>query len=285
MDIQNFNVINTTDTDNTINKSNTNELVQTLMNSESIMLSIVIISKGFISNNGINNNSHLSNLESKENIAILNITHTDSYIQNLKNRIETMYELLGAKYIFPLGIWKNNLEKTKQSTGNINRHIYNDINQIRNLRINIMIDNIKQNIPKYNYIMSYQIIENLTQGLKNMKLKQIYLSEWVECFKFNDFDKLSKSIGEKCRIDNITVIKDTYLGLNNNQIQYLRQYGIKQKNNKQINRKRKIHDMDLENLQVEQNQINLIPNHNPNPNPNINNIIELDSFELNFDLL
>ena len=33
-----------------------------------------------------------------------------------------------------------------------------------------MIDNIKQNIPKYNYVMSYQIIESLTQWLKNMKL-------------------------------------------------------------------------------------------------------------------
>lgn len=269
MDTQNHNIINT---DNIIDKFNTNDLVQTLMNSESIMLSIVIISKGLINNNGINYNSHPSKLESKENIAILNITHTDSYIQDLKNRIESMYELLGAKHIFPLGIWKNNLEKTKQSTGNINRHIYNDINQIRNLRVNIMIDNIKQNIPKYNYVMSYQIIESLTQGLKNMKLEQIYLSEWVDCFKSNNFAKLTKYIEEKYEIDNIIVVQDNYSGLNNNQIQYLRQYGIEQKNNKSNNRKRKIKDIEPENSQVELN-------------PNPNNIVELDSFELNFDLL
>lgn len=276
MDTQNSNIINKTNTDNIIDKSNTNDLVQTLMNSESIMLSIVIISKGLINNNGINYNSHPSNLESKENIAILNITHTDSYTQDIINRIKSMYELLGAKHIFPLGIWKNNLEKTKQSTGNINRHIYNYINQIYNLRVNIMIDNIKQNIPKYNYVMSYQIIETLTQGLKNMKLKQIYLSESVDCFKSNNIAKLKKYIEEKYEIDNIIIVQDSYSGLNNNQIKYLRQYGIEQKNNKQNNRKRKIKDIEPENSQVELN---------PNPNPNPNNIVELDSFELNFDLL
>ena len=96
MDSQYHNIIDTT---------NTNDLVQTLMNYESIMLSIVIISKGLINNNEINYNSYPLNLESKENIDILNITYTDSYTQDLKNSIESMYELLGAKYIFPLGIW------------------------------------------------------------------------------------------------------------------------------------------------------------------------------------
>ena len=262
-------------TPNITNKFNTNDLVQTLMNSESIMLSIVIISKGLINYNN-DSNSQPSNLESKENIAILNITHTDSYTQDLKNRIESMYELLGAKYIFPLNIWKNSIENTKQSTGNINRHIYNDINQICNLRVNIMIDNIKQNIPKYNYVMEYQIIESLTQGLKDMGLEQIYSSDWIDCFKTKDFAKLSKYIEKKCKIKNIIMIQNIYDGLNKNQIQYYRQYGIEQKKNKQNNRKRKIQDTEHEIIQVKQEQTN---------QNNTNNIIELENFELDIDLL
>ena len=237
-------------------KSNTDDLVQTLMSSESIMLSIVIISKGLISKS-LSQSSNLEskkNLESKENIAILNITHTDSYTQYLKNRIESLYELMGSKLIFPLGIWKNNLKKTKQSTGNINRQIYNDIDQIRNLRVNVMIDNIKQNIPKYNYVMEHKIIESLTQGMNNMGLEQVYLSKWVDCFKFNDFDKLTEHIENKYKIKNINMIKDTINGLGKNQIQYLRQYGIEQQNNKKYNRKRKIHDIESEIIQIEQNE-------------------------------
>lgn len=268
MNSQISNMTNTTNTTSNItNKPDTDDLVQILMNSESIMLSIVIISKGLI-------NSHQSNLESKENIAILNITHTDSYTQDLKNRIENMYELLGAKYIFPLGIWKNNLEITKQSTGNINRHIWNDINQMRDFKVNVMIDTIKQNIPKYNYVVQYEIIDSLTQGLKDMGVEPVYFSEWIDCIKSNDFDKLTKYIEKKYKIKNIIVIQNTNNGLNKNQIQYLRQYGIEQKKNKYNNRKRKITNItDLEPniLQVEQT--------------NFNNVIELDSFDLNFDLL
>lgn len=268
MNSQNSNMNNTTNTTTDItNKPDTDDLVQILMNSESIMLSIVIISKGLI-------NSHHSNLESKENIAVLNITHTDSYTQDLKNRIENMYELLGARYIFPLCIWKNNLEITKQSTGNINRHIYNDIDQMCNFKVNIMIDTIKQNIPKHNYVVQYKIIESLTQGLKDMGLEPVYLSEWIDCIKSNNFNKLTKYIEKKYKIKNIIVLQNINNGLDKNQIQYLRQYGIEQKKNKYNNRKRKITNItDLEPnvLQVEQT--------------NLNNIIELDSFELNFDLL
>ena len=217
------------------NKPDTDDLVQILMNSESIMLSIVIISKGLI-------NSHPSNLEPKENIAILNVTHTDSYTQDLKNRIENMYELLGAKFIFPLSVWKNNLETTKQSTGNINRHIYNDIDQMRNFKVNVMIDTIKQNIPKHNYVVQYEIIESLTQGLKDMELEPVYLSEWIDCIKSNNFNKLTKYIEKKYKIKNIIVVQNTNDGLDKNQIQYLRQYGIEQKK-KSNNRKRKITDI------------------------------------------
>jgi len=268
MNSQNSNMNNTTNTTTDItNKPDTDDLVQILINSESIMLSIVIISKGLI-------NSHHSNLESKENIAVLNITHTDSYTQDLKNRIENMYELLGARYIFPLCIWKNNLEITKQSTGNINRHIYNDIDQMCNFKVNIMIDTIKQNIPKHNYVVQYKIIESLTQGLKDMGLEPVYLSEWIDCIKSNNFNKLTKYIEKKYKIKNIIVLQNINNGLDKNQIQYLRQYGIEQQKNKYNNRKRKITNItDLEPnvLQVEQT--------------NLNNIIELDSFELNFDLL
>lgn len=280
MDTLNSNMINITDTVSTTDNSNTDDLVQILMNSESIMLSIVIISKGLINNCNTNFNSHPLNFESKENIAILNITHTDSYTQDLKNRIESMYELLGAKHIFPLGIWKNNLEKTKLSTGNINRHIYNDIDQIHNLRVNIMIDSIKQNIPKCNYVMEYKIIESLTQGLNEIGMEQVYLSEWVNCFKSNDFDKLYKYIEKKYKIKNIIMVKDVINGLDKNQIQYLRQYGIKQKNNKQNGRKRKIQDVESEIIQMEQ-----MEKMEQMEQTNLNNIIELDAFELDFDLL
>lgn len=263
-----------------VTKSNINDLVQTLLKSESIMLSIVIISKGLINSNEINFNSHPSNLESKENIAILNITHTDSYTQDLKNRIESMYELLGAKYIFPIGIWKNNIENTKQSTGNINRHIYNHINQIRNLRVNIMIDNIKQNIPKYNYVISYKIIESLTQELKDMGLEQVYLSESINCLKTNDFTKLSTYIEKICGIKNIIIVQDINMGLCEKQIQYYRQYGIETINNKQNKRKRKLLDMESE-----ISSTNSLNSTNSSNTTNSNNIIELDSFDLNLDLL
>ena len=64
---------------------------------------------------------------------------------------------------------------------------------------------IWKNIPKYNYVMSYKIIESLTQGLKNMKLEQIYLSVWSDYFKSNNFAKLTKYIEEKYPKLNITL--------------------------------------------------------------------------------
>lgn len=246
-----------------------NNTSKILVESEIIMLSIVIIDKGLINNNLINNDLIFDvNLKSTDNIAILNITHSDSYMQNLKNRFDSMYELLGAKLIFTLCIWKNNIKKTNYSTGNINRFI--NLNQIQNLRVNIMIDNIKQNIPKYNYIMNYQVIDNLTKVLDKMGLEQIFLSDWTNCFKFNNFDKLTKYIKKKYLIDNLIIISNIKNGLNINQIQYYRQYGIKQQNNTLFNRKRKIKDLE----EIKDDNANIFKENN----------FEFDNFELNLDL-
>lgn len=135
-----------------INKEFKNNLKTHLKNSECVILSIVVISKGIINTENT----------SQENIILLNISHTDSYLQNLKTKFESLYNQLEALYVFPIQIWKNNLDNTKLSTGNIYRHIYNDMEQlvlVDKLKINIMIDNVKQNVPKNNYIMSNKVIE------------------------------------------------------------------------------------------------------------------------------
>lgn len=266
-------------------KNTENDFIQSLTESESIMLSIVIISKGLINNTKSTNtfNDNLSEFESQDNIAILNITHTDSYKQELKKRIESMYSTLGAKYIFPLAIWKNNIEYTKSSTGNFNRYINEDFNEINQFRINIMIDNIKQNIPKYNYIMSYKVINYLSNISLIFGLEQIYFSEWINSFKTDNLIKLSNYMKKKYNIKNIIMLQNTDDGLSKNQIKYFRQYGILHNNKNNIvkpnKRKRKIQELEQKveqkiEQEVEQETIN---------NSN-NNIIELDSFEFDYEL-
>jgi hypothetical protein len=245
-----------------------NNLKTCLEESESIILSIIIISKGLVnSNNNPNNNELLSDIKSQDNLILLNITHTDSYLQNLSSRFDSLYNQLGAKYIFPLEIWQNNMTLTNLSIGNINRYIYNEFinsEQMSKLKVNIMIDNLKQNIPKYNYILAPDVIDFFSQTCKNLDLTKIYFSEWVNVLKSNNIDKFTELIESKYKIDNPILIQNTNIGMTKNQIKYFRQYGIQQND---ISRKRKRFKKE-ENLNLDKN-----------------NIIQLDEFELDLELI
>lgn len=117
-----------------------NNLIKCIKETESIILSIIVVSKGLVNTGSINVNNNPDcdknticnkNIKSQDNLILLNITHTDSYLQDLNSRFSSLYNQLGAKFIFPIEIWQNNIENTLESTGNINRYIYNQFkNQI-----------------------------------------------------------------------------------------------------------------------------------------------------------
>lgn len=280
-------------------KTNKEKLVECMKECESVILSIVVISKGIV-NSSTNINEPID-LEPDENIVILNISHTDSYSQNLKIRFNSLYSQLNTKYIFPLQIWKNNIGRTKLSTGNINRYIYNELNktqiqtsqtkqvdentfdEIEKLKVNIMIDSVKQNIPKYNYILSPQVIELFSSMCEQMNLEQIYFSEWANVLKQNDFSRLKKLIEEKHKIFNPILVQDSSLGMTKEQIQYFRQYGINCKNTHNNFKKRKynVHDEKL-NTTNTTNTTNTKKIKN-NTNDVSNNRIDLDDNNLSFE--
>jgi hypothetical protein len=252
-----------------MNISEKENLKACLEESESIILSIIVISKGLV-NLCDNDNQSNYDIRSHDNLILLNITHTDSYLQNLSTRLDSLYNQLGVKYIFPLEIWQNNITQTKLSIGNINRYIYNrfiNSEKMSKLRVNIMIDNLKQNIPKYNYILAPDVIDFFSQICKNFDLTKIYFSEWINVLKSNDINKLKKLIESKYNINNPTFVYNTNMGMTKNQIQYFRQYGIQETNTNIITRKRK-------RLEKEDNYNSDIKN----------NIIELEQFELNLEL-
>lgn len=196
-----------------------------LKKSELIILSIVIVSRGLINNNDETVSFDESNkVVSCDNIILLNISHTDSYLQNLTNKYDSLYNQLGAKFIFPIEIWKNDIKKTLNSTGNINRRIYNLINlyKMKKFKLNVMIDNIKQNIPKHNYIVSSDLVNYFSEICEQFNLDRVYFSEWFETIKSNNIEKLIKFIKFKYNIEPF-VITDTDFSLNKKQINYYRQ--------------------------------------------------------------
>lgn len=268
---------------------------------ESIILSIVVISNGIV--NLPTDFNEMINIEPKENIVILNISHTDSYSQDLELRFNSLYSQLNTKYIFPLQIWKNNIEKTKLSTGNINRYIYNKLNQtkqteyieenmfneIEKLKVNIMIDGLKQNIPKYNYILSPQVIKLFSSMCEQMNLEQIYFSEWTNVLKQNNYLRLTKFIENKYKISNPILVRDVNLGMTKEQIQYFRQCGINYDNTNNHTRKRKynIYDKQQNIRNLKKKNIQETFNNDINTSNNVstsNSIIELDCFDLSFEL-
>lgn len=270
-----------------MNETNINKdvLTNVLRKEQCVMISLVIISSGIINksdtlNNNINviceeNNSHLS-----ENIAVLNITHTDSYTQNLSNRIEQLYSQLGAKLIYPLSIWKNNLSHTSKSTGNINRWIqggfvkYNCVgkntninfdtnkniyheedgqnkqneqdessnilvitaNKLSQYRINIMLDNIRQNLPRQNYIFALEPIVIFNEACKKTGAENVYMSNLIkDGFIPDDIIKII----EKQNNLQVEIIPTKSNGLSPKQIYWHRQYGINNEhNNVKYKRKR-----------------------------------------------
>ena len=282
--------------ENNINNMTTeldrNNLIKCIEESESIILSIILISKGLVNigssnfnyNTNLNNDNNFDkNVISQDNLILLNITHTDSYLQDLSSRFSSLYSQLGAKFIFPLEIWQNNIKNTLGSTGNINRYIYNQFNEsseMKKFRVNIMIDNIKQNIPKYNYIVSYDVINFFSQICKQRFLNKIYFSEWVNKIKSNSIDELKNFIESKYNIESSIVIQDFNLGMTSKQIQYFRQYGITQNNSNKINHSKK---RKMNNTETEQNKKKQILNETCLDNKQLD-IDEFDSFDINIEL-
>ena len=206
---------------------NFNVLGNSLKSEQCVILSLIIISSGII------NNIDKSSLTS--NIAVLNITHTDSYKQNISQRINSLYENQGASFIFPLLIWKNNMSNTLNSTGNINRMIHDkcfcDLDF--KYRIDIMLNNIKQNIPKQNYILDSGPIKIFNDMCQKMGLICIYRSKYSDNF---DYDKIIKTIESSYNIF-IVPVKTKQNSLTIKQIQNYRQYGIITGINKETNLK------------------------------------------------
>ena len=269
------------------NEFDRNNLIKCIKESESIILSIIVVSKGLVNTSSSNVNSDTDNnsdknVQSQDNLILLNITHTDSYLQDLSSRFSSLYSQLGAKFIFPIEIWQNNIEHTLESTGNINRYIYNQFNKssvMKKFRVNIMIDNVKQNIPKYNYVVSPDVINFFSQICEQMYLNKIYFSEWVKKIKSNNIEELKNFIESKYNIDSSIVIQDFNLGMTSKQIQYFRQYGITQNNNKNnFSKKRKIND-----IETQQNKKKQILNETCLENKQLD-IDELDSFDINIEL-
>lgn len=269
------------------NEFDRNNLIKCIKESESIILSIIVVSKGLVntclSNVNLDNDNNCDkNVQSQDNLILLNITHTDSYLQDLSSRFSSLYSQLGAKFIFPIEIWQNNIEHTLESTGNINRYIYNQFNKssvMKKFRVNIMIDNVKQNIPKYNYVVSPDVINFFSQICEQMSLNKIYFSEWVKKIKSNNIEELKNLIESKYNIDSSIVIQDFNLGMTNKQIQYFRQYGITQNNNKNnFSKKRKMND-----VETKQNKKKQILNETCLENKQLD-IEELDSFDINIEL-
>ena len=251
---------NSDDISKEIIDSDKNYLIECLKKSQSIILSIVVISKGLINLNHIDVDNEqlcvLNDIQTKDDIILLNITHTDSYLQSTKSKINSLYNQLGAKYIFPLEIWQNNIKNTEISIGNINRYIYNKINKsnkMKQFKVQIMIDNIKQNIPKHNYVLSYDVIDFFSQICNNIQLNKIYHSKWIETLKLNNSIELIKQIELKYKIKEPIVIQDCNFSMTKKQIQYFKQYGIQEN---KILSKRKKSELDVEFIQNKKTKLN-----------------------------
>ena len=254
--------MNTNTNTNTNVNSNTDldNIYNSISNDQCIMLSIVIISKGIINTSSHSNNINLDSInlfeqikysESNENLAILNITHTDSYNQKISDRINSIYNYMGAKLIFPLIIWKNNIADTLLSTGNINRFINQPIfNPMNNYKLNILIDCIKQNIPKQNYIMAQEPIKIFNKICHDINLKCIYRNNLIDNFNSSQIIEYIESTYQ-IKLINITHKK---YSLSQGQIQYYRQYGINnyEKSNLKSNKRKPYFDESTNILEPEQ---------------------------------
>lgn len=281
-----------------------NNLIKCIKETESIILSIIVVSKGLVNTGSINVNNNPDcdknticnkNIKSQDNLILLNITHTDSYLQDLNSRFSSLYNQLGAKFIFPIEIWQNNIENTLESTGNINRYIYNQFkksNIMKKFSVNIMIDNIKQNIPKYNYVVSPDVINFFSQICEQLSMNKIYFSEWVKKIKSNNIDELKNFIESKYNIESSVVIQDFNLGMTSKQIQYFRQYGLYGQygitnNNKIFSKKRKMNNIETETNKKKKisNETCLFSKHlDIKESDELDELNELDSFDINIEL-
>ena len=198
---------------------NINSLHNSLECSGCTMLSLVIIDSAII-----NDTIHQHSI-SKQMLAVINITHTDSNNQNVNSRINSMYSHLNAQYIFPLCIWKNNILNSVETTGNINRNINNNIwLNLSAYNLVIGLDNIKQNIPRQNYYLSEGVISIFNEICSSYNMELLYSSSWA-----NEFEKkinlLISKLENKYNIQINKLDKKDY-SLTKQQQQYFKQNGI-----------------------------------------------------------
>ena len=171
---------------------------------------------------------------------MLNISYTDSYKQNLSNKFNSLYSNLNAKLIFPLIIYKNEISNTLKSTGNINRFINCEVNnQMKKYKSTIILNNIKTNVPKQNYILENEPINIFNELCNKLGLLCIYQTKWTNNFVLT-LQKLINGLENKYLI-NINQITNSH-SLSQQQIKYFKQYGLFENNN--LIKKRTFEQMD-----------------------------------------
>ena len=198
---------------------NINLLSNALKHSGCTILSIVIIESAYI------NDPEIKNANYKKTLAVINITHTDSYNQFVNLRINSLYTQLNAKLIFPLCIWKNNICSSLESTGNINRNINNNKwLDLSNYRLCVGLDNIKHNIPKQNYILNFEVISIFNEICQSYNMELLYSSIWNTDFE-NKINSLISGLESTYNIK-ITKLDKIDYSLTIQQLQYFKQHSI-----------------------------------------------------------
>ena len=203
------------------------------------------------------------------NIGLFNITHTDSYLQNISNRFNSLYSQLGAKLIFPLVIWKNNTKDTLLSTGNISKILNIGLSEnMSNYKINMINNNVRQNIPKQNYILAFEPVKIFNKVCSEFGMECMYISKWLELNNELEFKNSIESMIETVQHKYKTKINPIFskdFSLDKQQVQFFRQYGINDymKYNYSKNNKRNRN-------QFEQNDFNYRVNTNTNTKTNTN---------------
>ena len=198
---------------------NINLLSEALKHSGCTILSIVIIDSGYINDP----ENQIANY--KQTLAVFNITHTDSYNQFVNSRINSLYTQLNATHIFPLCVWKNNMVDSLESTGNINRNINNNTwLNLSNYRLFIRLDNLKHNIPRRNYILSFEVVDIFNEICKSYNMEILYSSNWNTNFE-SKINSLITRLESAYDIQ-INKLDKTDYSLNIQQLQYFKQNNV-----------------------------------------------------------
>jgi hypothetical protein len=154
---------------------------QILNKNNCIVLSIVIVSSGII---GMANKN-----EQVQNVAFLNITHTESYEEKkvlFESQMYNVYSKLHAPQIFPVAIYRYDTLKISNYPDNLidnlNEYVYNDTKtkietSLKDYQIKIISDNFGQNVPYQNYILDIKPVQIFLEQVEKFKLNNVFRME------------------------------------------------------------------------------------------------------------